>query len=413
MRFVAALSVMGLVVVAAVVAAACGAPAEVKHERPPTPVTVVDAKAEDVPINVGVIGSVVPIATVAVQPRVQGPITRIAFKEGEAVEKGQVLFEIDAAPYAAALAQAQAVLAKDQVQSENADADSARYQQLVAQKLVSPQDAELKAATAKAMKAQVVADQAAVDNAKLNLAWTRVTSPVAGRADKRQVDLGNLVQPNGNAVTTIRQIAPIQVQFALPQDLLFDVQEKSKAGALVVAATIPGHAETVEKGALSFVGSAVDASTGTVQCKADFDNKDSHLWPGAYVQVKLTLGERKDAVVVPATTVQTSQQGSFAYVVKSDGTAEMRPIVAGLNHDGVVVIDSGIQAGEKVVVDGQLSLIPGAKVVAKPPVSDASAVAASGGRDPGSSGVAASSGAPAASSGAPAASSGATSRSVQ
>jgi multidrug efflux system membrane fusion protein len=276
----------------------------------------------------------------------------------------------------AALAQTEAVLAKDTVQSENADADAARYQQLVGQKLVSPQDAELKVATAKAMKAQMVADKAAVDNAKLNLAWTRVTSPIAGRADKRQVDVGNLVQPNGAAVTTIRQIAPIQVQFALPQDLLFDVQEKSKAGALTVTATIPGHSEAVETGTLSFVGSSVDASTGTVQCKADFDNKDAHLWPGAYVQVKLTLGERKDAVVVPTTTVQTSQQGSFAYVVKPDGTAEMRPIVAGLNHDGSVVIDSGITAGEKVVVDGQLSLVPGARVVAKPAVGDAAGSAA-------------------------------------
>ena len=362
-------------VVIACAAVACGGSAAgPKKERPPASVTIADARTDAVPVEVAAVGSVVPFSTVSMQPRVAGPITSVSFKEGQMVQKGAALFDIEPAPYAAALAQAEAVLARDVVQADNADAEAARYTQLVAQKLVSPSDADAKIAGAKAMRATVAADKAAVDNARLNLSYTHVTSPVTGRADKRQVDVGNQVQPNGAPVVVIRQIAPIQVQFTVPQERLLDVQERMRGDGKVAAqpvevvVTLPDHPEVVEHGVLSFVGAAVDTATGTVSCKADFDNKDEHLWPGAYVQVKLTLGTHKDAVVVPAPAVQTSQQGPFAFVVKDDQTVEMRPVKTGILHDGVIVVEDGIKAGERVVVDGQMALVPGAKVAAKPTV---------------------------------------------
>ncbi|HEY4221723.1 MAG TPA: efflux RND transporter periplasmic adaptor subunit, partial [Myxococcota bacterium] len=283
--------------------------------------------------------------------------------------------EIDSAPYAAALAQAEAVLARDNAQAETADAEAARYTQLIAQKLVSSSDADAKIVAAKALHATVASDKAAVDTARLNLAWTRVTSPISGRADKRQVDLGNLVQIGAAATTVvvIRQISPIQVQFALPQERLLDVQQRVAAAAagapaVTVTATIPEHSDVSETGALSFLGGAVDPQSGTISCKADFANKEQHLWPGAYVQVRVTLGTAADAVVVPSAAIQTSQQGPFAFVVNDDLTVAMRPVVAGPAQDGMSVIASGIKAGDKVVVDGQLALVPGAKVAIKPPV---------------------------------------------
>ena len=358
-------------VVLAFLLAGCGgggAGAGAKKERPPTSVTVVVATRETVPVEVSAVGTVVPFAIVSVQPRVGGQITSLAFQEGQMVAKCALLFEIDPAPFLAALAQAEAVLARDTVQSETAEAEAARYAQLVAQKLVSASEADAKIGAAKSLQATLAADRAALDTARLNLAWTKVRSPIAGRADKRQVDVGNLVQPAGAPVVVIRQLSPIQVQFALPQERLLDVQQRMKAGVLDVTATLPDHPDVVEHGKLSFVASAIETATGTISCKADFDNKSETLWPGSYVQVNVTLGTRTDVVVVPASAVQTSQQGPFAFVVTSDGTVDMRPVIASPPQHGVVVIEQGVTAGDKVVVDGQMSLVPGAKVAEKPAV---------------------------------------------
>ncbi len=349
-----------------------------KRARPPASVTVDVARKASVPLEVSTVGSVVPFATVSVQPRVSGQITSLKFKEGQTVDKGALLFEIDREPYVAALAQAEAVLARDQAQLDNADAEASRYAQMITQKLVSPQEADSKAATAKALHATVVADQAAVDKARLDLSWTRVTSPITGRTDKREITVGNLVQPGGAPVVVIRQVSPIQVSFGLPQERLYDVQQRMKSGALEVQARLPEHEDVVAKGTLTFVGGAVDASTGSVPCKADFDNKDELLWPGAYVRVVLRLGVRDDAVVVPASAVQTSQQGPFVFVVKADDTVEMRPVKTGPAHDGTVVVDNGVGAGEKIVVDGQLALVPGAHIVEKPAVTGEPSAAPSG-----------------------------------
>ena len=365
----AALAVAVVVVVAVTgLVPGCGGPDAGKRERPPVPVTVVDARAQALPIEVSAVGTVVPLATVAVQPRLSGQITRIAFKEGDMVDKGALLFEIDSSAYVAALAQAQAALARDIAQAENADAELARVQLLLERQLTSPQEAGQKSSQAKALHATVAADQAAVDNAKLNLSWTRVTSPVAGRADRRLVDVGNNVTPASGPVVTVRQLRPIQVSFALPQERVLDVQRRMKAGALAVKASLPEHSDVVETGALTLIGGAVDPSTGTVSCKADFENSDEALWPGAYVRVLLTLGT-VDAVVVPSGVVQTGQQGPFVYVVR-DGAVELRPVTTGASSGGVVAVE-GVAAGETVVVDGQMALIPGSKVVVKPPVTGA------------------------------------------
>jgi multidrug efflux system membrane fusion protein len=359
-----------LVIAAAVGATACG-PAPVKNrERPAVPVTVVAARLATVPIEVEAVGTVVPIATVDVGVRTRGEIKKIHFREGAMVKKDQLLFEMDPAPLQAALAQAEAVLARDRVQAETARADAERYRQILDKQLVSESEAGAKLAEANALAATLVADEAQVAAARLNLSWTRVTAPITGRADALRVAAGNVVDPNGAVVVTLRQLSPIQVSFALPQARLLDVQQLMKAGPLAVTATLPDHPEIKETGRLTFVAGAVDPLTGSINCKAEFANTEERLWPGAFVRVLLMLGERADAVVVPAAAIQPGQDGSIAFVV-NDGVAELRHVKTGLTAGDDIVVESGVVAGEVVVVDGQMALGPGARVALKAPVGQA------------------------------------------
>ena len=362
-----------LFVAIAVALAGCGGGEEKKpRERPATPVTVVEARMASVPIEVNAVGTVVPIATVDVGARVGGAVQKILFQEGAMVKKGDLLFEIDPEPYVAALAQAQAILARDTAQAENADAEAARYRLLLDKRLVAATEGEAKIAEAKAMRATLAADEAQVAAARLDLSWTKVTAPITGRADVKRISVGSVIAPNTDVVVTLRQLSPIQVSFALPQERLLDVQQLMKAAPLAVTAVLPDHPDVTEAGKLTFVAGSVDTKTGSIMSKADFDNAQERLWPGAFVRVLLTLGERKDAVVVPSAAVQPGQQGSFAFVIK-DGKAEMRTVTVGPASAGLVTIESGITAGESVVVDGQGALAPGAKVSLKPPVGTAAA----------------------------------------
>ena len=339
-----------------------------KHERPdphpPVSVAVASVDRAAVPYEIGATGVVEPLQTVAVESQVGGVLTKVAFTEGDEVRQGQVLFQIDARPYDAALQQARATLAKDEAQARNAQRDAARYQALVKKDYVTQSQADQALATAQALAAAVKADSAAVENAKLNLDYTTIRAPISGRTGGLLVHLGNLVKANSSTpLVIINQIRPILVRFAVPQRDLPDIQRYSAGNQLTVSAT-PGEDSTAApvKGTLSFVDNNVDTTTGTVMLKARFDNRVGTLWPGQFVTVDLQLFVQRDALVVPAQAVMAGQDGSYVFVVDQAGTAQQRPVTVGRTVGNTSIIAKGLAFGERVVTDGQSRLSPGAKV---------------------------------------------------
>ena len=333
---------------------------------PPAPVLVADAVSMDVPVGMKEIGTVEAYNTVGITARVGGQLVRVGFAEGQDVKQGDFLFQIDPAPYQAALAQAQGDLDRDRARLTNAQADVTRYKDLVSKEYVTKQQYEASISDAAAAKATVEGDSAAVQTARLNLDYCLIRSPLAGRTGNLLVHQGNLVSANGaNPLVTINQIVPVYVSFTISAQQLSDVRRYLREGSLAVTATLPPDSTDVYEGKLTFFNNAVDEATGTILMKATFPNEDRALWPGQFVQVNLVLTKEVGATVVPASAIQTSQQGDFIYVIKSDGTAEMRPVAQGTRLDDEVVIEKGVQPGEKVVTDGQLRLIPGAKVTVK------------------------------------------------
>ena len=335
---------------------------------PPVPVVVAPVVQKDVPVQFKNIGNVEAYATVAIKARVGGEIKKVNFKEGQDVNAGDLLFVIDPRPLEAALRQAQANLVRDTALANKAESDARRYAELIKKEFVSQQEFEQARATAESLKATVKADEVAVENAKLQVSYCFINAPISGRTGDLKADLGNLIKADADtAMVVINQIQPIYVSFSVPEQLLPDIKKYMALEKVPVTAVIPkdDKQQQVEEGILTFVNNTVDTATGTILCKATYENRDKHLWPGLFVNVVVNFTTEKDAVVVPSQALQTGQQGQFVFVIKPDLTAEARPVEVGRTFNGEVVVKKGLAAGEQVVTDGQLRLVPGAKVEVK------------------------------------------------
>jgi multidrug efflux system membrane fusion protein len=346
----------------AAAAAACGRGEQGPPPRPPVPVAVAAAITGTVPISLATNGTVEPTQTVAVQPQVDGPITAVRFAEGDEVRAGQVLFEIDPRPARAALAQARAVLARDRATALAARADAERYARLVTQGYVTQSQADQQRATAEAIGATIAADEAAVETASLNLSYTTIRAPISGKTGTLNVRLGNQVRaPNPVPLVTINAVAPVLVRFPVPDRALQEVRTAQRAGRpleVVVAGAAVGGA--TERGVVDFIDNAVDTVSGSVTLKARFTNAARRLWPGAFVPVTLTLGETPSAVLVPSVAVEQGPEGAYVFVPDAQGKARQVPVVVDRTTADLAVIAKGLSAGDRVVVDGQSRLFPGA-----------------------------------------------------
>jgi membrane fusion protein, multidrug efflux system len=335
-----------------------------RREPPPVPVVVGTVVRKAVPVSMRAVGSVVPIATVAVKARIGGELTKVHFREGQTVRAGDVLFTIDPRSYQAALRQAQAQLARNQALAKKAEADVARYAELVAKDFVTKEQYDGIVANGGSLLAAVQADQANVDNAKLQLAYCTITAPIAGRIGELSVKQGNLIQANGERpLVTINQVRPIDVSFTVPAQLLPELV-KRRGEQLKVSVTLPDE-KGAEDGVLTFVDNGVDPATSTVRLRATFANAAERLWAGQFVDVTLRLSEEADRVVAPATAVQAGQQGDYVFVVKPDQKVELRVVKVSRRDEHAAVISSGLEGGETVVTDGHIRLKPGDRVEAK------------------------------------------------
>lgn len=326
------------------------------------PVTIAVAEQKDIPLQINAIGTVEAYNTVGIKSQVSGEITSVNFKEGQDVKKGQLLFTIDRRPMEADLRRAEATLAKDTATAANDKAQAERYAALFKQGVVAKQQADSMEAQANASEALVKADQAAVQNARVQLQYANIYSPITGRTGNLMVQLGNVVKANpDNPIVTINQIEPTYVTFTIPEQFLGEVKRYMASRKLAVGAAIPND-PTPATGTLTFIDNAVDKQTGTIKLKGTFANGDRRLWPGQFTNVTLTLAVQPNAIIVPNQAVQTGQQGQFVFVIAGDNTAEVRPVTVTRTIGNQSVIGSGIQSGDKVVTDGQLRLVAGAKV---------------------------------------------------
>jgi multidrug efflux system membrane fusion protein len=331
---------------------------------PPVPVTLAAVERQAVPFELAATGTVEPLQTVSVQPQVSGPIVRVAFREGQDVEKGQVLFQIDPRPFQAAVSRAEAILERDKAQEANARQEASRYAELVEREYVTAQQYDQARTAAAAAAATLAASEAELAQARLNLQYATIRAPISGRTGSLRVREGNLVRANEpTPLVSINQIRPILVRFAVPAANLSLIQER-RADKLVVRAEPVGGGKASE-GTLSFVDNAVDTATGTILLKGTFPNEDGALWPGEFVNVRLRLYVDQDALTVPARAVVSGQQGSYVFVVQRDSTAATRPVKVVRQAGDVAVVSGEIEAGQQVVTDGQLRLRQGSKVQVK------------------------------------------------
>jgi membrane fusion protein, multidrug efflux system len=347
-------------------AVSCGrgnAHADAAMTLPPPLVTVVAASSQDVPRYLDEIGRNVAFESVSVMPQVTGRITERHFQDGENLKKGQLLFVIDPRPYKAQLDAAQASLQQAKAALDLAKIQFERDQELVGTRAISKQDYDTKKNTVDVSEAQVESAKAAIESAQINLDYCYIHSPIDGRAGARLVDVGNVVQANTTSLLLIQRLDPIYATFTITERDLPQVQKQMSRGMLNAMVRCPGDAETfVRQGRVEFLDNAVQNSTGTVNLRATVSNPDHHFWPGQFVDVKLVLATENAAVLVPNEATQLSQQGPFVYVINADDTAELRPVALGQRQGKDVVITSGLKAGERVVVAGQLLVHPGGKV---------------------------------------------------
>ena len=360
---------LGAVLLASVLAACSGdgdgqAEGHEPRKKLTVPVTVTRAIKKTVPIQLTAIGNVQSYAKVQIKVRVEGQLTEVHFKEGQEVQKGDLLFTIDPAPFQAQLQQARANLARDRARLLNAKKQVERYASVAQKGYVSAEQFDQVRTDAMALEATVKADEAAVESARLELKYCTIRSPLTGFTGELKVDQGNLIKANDNdkPLVIIRQVRPIYVVFSLPEQYLAEVKHYMARGPLQVDALIPGSTVDPVRGRLSFLDNAVDTTTGTIQLKATFANQDKILWPGQFVNVALILTTQPDAVVLPPQAVQTGQDGQYVFVVAADSTAEYRPVVISRSSPDEVIVAKGVRAGERVVTDGQLRLAPGAPV---------------------------------------------------
>jgi membrane fusion protein, multidrug efflux system len=438
----------GLIVVALllVFATACDRAAQPAFERPPAPVTVAAAVAQDVPLYIDAVGKSVANEVVSIQPQISGRIVKIHFVDGADLKQGELLFTIDPRPLQAAVQQAEANVARDQAQARQAEANTARdqaavqqamaaltqakaqlgqteanvvrdqaqlenaqvqdrrYAELVRQGYVAREQAdqvrtamETAAATLRAnqamvdnskaaitaaeaalaqARAAVVAGQAAVENAhasvraneaavestRLQLAYTEIRAPIDGRAGQRLVDLGNIVTANTGSLLSIQRLDPIYAEFTVTENDLSEVQRHMQGGRLAVEVRLPDQPDTVVPGTLTFLDNAVQEGTGTIKLRATVPNGARRLWPGRFVNVRLILGRLPNAILIPASAPTAAAKGLFVFVVKDDGTAEIRPVTLGQRQGDLVIVASGVKSGDRVVTNGQLGVTPGGKV---------------------------------------------------
>jgi len=406
---------LGILLVITAALAGCANQAQQSFERPPAPVVVSTAVSQDVSNYMDALGKIVARETVAIQPQVSGRIEKIHFSDGANVRKGELLFTIDPRPFDANLKQAQANLAKDTAAKKQAEANLARevarenwgraqverYRTLVEQGVVAREqyeqlrtDHDTLKANSEAARAAVHSadetmkvDRAAIDTAKVQLSYCYIHSPIDGRAGQRLVDIGNVVNPGGgisdsnsgipsNALLVIERLDPIYADFTISQNNLSQVQEEMRAGNLRAEVRLPDSPDDGVFGQLTFVDNSVQTETGQVTLRATLPNPGHRFWPGRFVNVRLMLGMITGAVLVPANAAQMSAAGSYVYVVKPDSTAEQRTVSLGQRQGELVVVQSGVAAGEKVVINGQLGVTPGGKVaIQQPPASPTTAEA--------------------------------------
>ena len=379
--------------------------AQVSFERPPAPVSITTAVTQDVPTYIDAVGKTVSREVVSIQPQVSGRIIKIHFTDGTNVKKGDLLFTIDPLPFQAKLREAQAKVGQDIALKKQAEANLAseiakanwgavqvtRYRTLVEQGIVSREQYEELAANQKSLEANVGSaraavnsaeesikvDTAAVESAKVNLSYCTIRSPIDGRAGQRLVDVGNVVTPSGSnnntsgngnstngssALLVIERLDPIYADFTISQNSLAEVQQQMRANKLIAEVRLPDDTGNPVIGQLTFLNNAVENTTGTVTLRATVSNSDHRFWPGRFVNIRLVLNTIHQAVLVPATAPQMSANGSFVYVVKQDSTAEQRPVTLGQRQGDLIVVESGVNSGERVVTTGQLGVTPGGKV---------------------------------------------------
>jgi len=332
------------------------------QQAPAAPVKVATVVSRTMPVNLQAIGNVEAISMVTIKAQISGQLVGVHFKDGDFVKKGQLLFSIERPPFEAALRQAEGTLAKDEAQALNLRLDAERYQGLGREGVASKQQVDAAVAAANAAQAAVAADKAAVETAKINLQYTQINSPINGRTGNVGVKEGNLVKANDVPIlVTINQIEPIYVSFSVPEQQLAEIKQYSNRQTLKVDASPQGSHQHFE-GRLTFIDNAVDLTTGTIKLKATFNNAQHMLWPGQFVDVRLMLKSQPNAIVVPTAALQTSQNGTFVYVVNQDLTAQPQPVKVSWTAGDDTVIASGLEPGQRVVTDGQLRLTPGAKV---------------------------------------------------
>jgi multidrug efflux system membrane fusion protein len=337
---------------------------QARINAPSIPVAVASARLGNIPVYLNGLGTVTPLDTITVKTRLDGQLTRVDFKEGQFVKQGQLLAEIDSRPYEVQLAQAQAQLERDQATLNNTKADLARYQYLVGKGIIPQQQVDTQASVVAQNAAVIKVDETQIDNAKLQLTYCRITAPISGRIGLRLVDPGNMVHAaDANGLVVITQIQPIAVLFTIPEDSLTAVLQKFRAGAQLAADAFDRSGQTkLVAGRLLTMDNQIDPTTGTNRLKAVFENKANALFPNQFVNIRLLVETQKDKALIPAVAIQRGPQGTFVYVVKPDQTVEVRPVTVGAMEGSEAAIESGLAAGDQVVVDGVDKLQPGSKV---------------------------------------------------
>jgi membrane fusion protein, multidrug efflux system len=355
-------ALLGVALLVACLPAGCGEKSQATFERPPAPVTIAAAVAQDVPVYIEAVGKTVAREVVSIQPQVSGRITQIHFTDGADLKRGDVLFTIDPRPYQAQLNQAEANLAQAEAALNLAKVNFDRVEKISDPRAVSRQDYDAKKSAVETSQATVQQSRAAVENARLNLEYCTILSPINGRAGQRTVDAGNVVSANNGSLLVIQRLDPIYADFTVTESDLGAVQRNMEKQALRVQVWLPDDGTETREGKLTFLDNSVQEGTGTVKLRATLPNGDRRFWPGRFAKVRLILQTQRDAVLVPAGAPQLSAKGSFVYVIKPDSSAELRPVKLGQRQGEFVVIENGLKADERIVVTGQLGVTPGGKV---------------------------------------------------
>jgi multidrug efflux system membrane fusion protein len=333
--------------------------------RPPAPVSTAAAITRTVPVFIDAIGTVESLSQVSIKSMINGEITRVHFREGQDVAKGDILFTIDSRPFESAIKKAEADLSRIRAQLATARTNADRYGKLVKDGIVTSEQYESFRTQADSLEADLGAQQANIESLRVQLSYCTIRSPLSGRTGNLLIHPGNIVKANDTAsLVTINQIRPIYVAFSVPEKELARIRQSLGNGRLKVGASLQGDSGPPETGEVTFLDNAVDQATATIRLKGTFANPRSRLWPGQFASVRLNLASLADVVAVPNQAVQTGQQGQYVIVVTGD-TAEFRPVRAGAAVDGMTVLEQGLKAGEIVVIDGHMRVVPGGKVTAK------------------------------------------------